>query len=71
MIQEKSLAKVLVGGYYTEKNQKTLIIDTFILPYLTAAVVEDIIIDCARLPVLDLYEARAFGGAAILHRLNG
>ncbi len=36
------------------------------MPYLAGAVVECVAVDSASLPVLDLYEAGAFGGAAVL-----
>lgn len=41
------------------------------MPYLAGAVVECVAIDSASLPVLDLDEAGAFGGAAVLQRLSG
>ena len=40
-------------------------------PYLAGAVVKGITVNGATLPVLDLHEAGAFGGAAVLHRLAG
>lgn len=43
----------------------------FHMPYLAGAVVECVAVDGASLPVLDLYEAGAFGGAAVLQRLSG
>lgn len=36
------------------------------MPYLAGAVVECVAVDGASLPVLDLYEAGTFGGAAVL-----
>lgn len=39
--------------------------------YLAGVVVECVVVDGAVLPVLDLHEAGAFGGAAVLLRLSG
>lgn len=40
------------------------------MPHLAGAVVECVAVDSASLPVLDLNEARAFGGTAILQCLS-
>lgn len=41
------------------------------MPHLAGAVVERVAVDSASLPVLDLLEAGAFGGAAVLQCLRG